>query len=60
MKTASWILRNKFTKEVVMETYDIKKVNALNTEKYEAVPIIQYLYELNDKIKNNDGFMHEK
>jgi hypothetical protein len=45
--TASWIIRNKETKEVVMETFDRKKVDALNTEKYEAVPIGEYLGSLN-------------
>lgn len=49
MQTASWVLRNKFTKEVVCETFDIRKVRALNTDKYEAVPILEYLYSLNRK-----------
>ncbi|MGH2340629.1 PLxRFG domain-containing protein [Segnochrobactraceae bacterium EtOH-i3] len=34
---ASWVIRNKETGEVVMETFDRKKVEALNTSKYEAV-----------------------
>ena len=46
--TASWVLRDKATGEVVMETFDKKKVDALNTAKYEAVPIQQHLGELND------------
>jgi len=46
-RTASWVIRNKDTKEVVLETFDAKKVEALNTAKYEAVPIGQYLGELN-------------
>ncbi len=45
--TASWILRNKITKEVICETFDPSKVTALNTEKYEAVPIQEYLGSLN-------------
>lgn len=45
---SSWIVRNKATGEVVMETYDRKKVDALNTAKYEAVPVLQHLQELND------------
>lgn len=43
---AGWVLRNKETGEVVMETNDPAKVKALNTEKYEAVPIAQYLASL--------------
>ena len=35
----SWVIRNKETGEPVMQTYDRKKVEALNTEKYEAVPM---------------------
>jgi predicted RNA methylase len=45
----SWVLREKATGKVVMETFDRKKVEALNTEKYEAVPIGEYLASLNDK-----------
>lgn len=48
--TASWILRNKVTKEVVMETFDRRKVDVLNTAKYEAVPIYEYLQELNTRV----------
>ncbi|MBX3504398.1 MAG: hypothetical protein KF895_02890 [Parvibaculum sp.] len=46
-RTASWVIRNKETGDVVMETFDRKKVDALNTEKYEAVPIQKYLAGLN-------------
>lgn len=47
-KPSSWVLRNKTTGKVELETSDPKKVEALNTEKYEAVPIAQHLAELND------------
>jgi hypothetical protein len=50
-QTASWVLRNKFTKEVIAETFDHRKVDALNTEKYEAVPIYEYLQEVNRGLK---------
>lgn len=43
----SWVIRNKATKEVIMETFDARKVAALNTDKYEAVEIQKYLGELN-------------
>ncbi|AGR48009.1 hypothetical protein PHIM7_289 [Sinorhizobium phage phiM7] len=46
---ASWVLRNKETKEVICETFDHYKVKRLNTEKYEAVPILEYLQSLNRK-----------
>ena len=48
---ASWVIRNRETGEVVMETYDKKKVDALNTEKYEAVPINQHLTEFNASLR---------
>ena len=51
MKTASWVIRNKATGEVICETFDERKVVALNTAKYEAIPIRQYLEELNRKTK---------
>lgn len=47
MKTASWVIRNKITKEVVLETFSPAIVAALNTAKYEAVPIGEYLASLN-------------
>jgi hypothetical protein len=50
-RTVSWILRNKTTKEVICETFNERKVAALNTAKYEAVPILAYLQELNRSIK---------
>jgi hypothetical protein len=50
-KGNSWVLREKATGKVIMETYDPKKVAALNTEKYEAVPIGEYLAGVNRKIK---------
>ena len=48
---ASWVIRNKETGEVVMETFDRAKVEALNTEKYEAVPVEQHLQELNEELR---------
>lgn len=46
---ASWVIRNKQTGEVIAETFDRKKVDALNTAKYEAVPIREHLAGLNKK-----------
>lgn len=46
-RTASWVIRNKETGDVIMETFDQKKVDALNTEKYEAVPVAEHLASLN-------------
>lgn len=45
---ASWVIRNKETGEVIGETFERAQVDALNTEKYEAVPAAQHLREIND------------
>jgi hypothetical protein len=50
---ASWVIREKATGKVVMETFDKAKVNALNTEKYEAVPVAKYLGDLNKSTKED-------
>jgi hypothetical protein len=47
MNTASWILREKATGRVIAETFSPAIVRALNTARYEAVPIGEYLASLN-------------
>lgn len=46
-RIASWVLRNKTTKEVICETFTARHLMHLNTAKYEAVPILDYLQEIN-------------
>lgn len=50
-RTASWVIRNRWTKEVVCETWSEKFVTAINMEKYEAIPIGDYLAEINYRIR---------
>ena len=50
MKIGSWVIRNKATGEVVMETFSPKVADAINTAKYETVPILDYLVGLNKAI----------
>ena len=50
MRTASWVIINKATDAVVLETFDPKKVEYLNMAKYKAVPILEYLQSLNKKV----------
>jgi hypothetical protein len=52
MKITSWVIRDKTTKQAIMETFDGHKVAALNTVKYEAIPTLQYLQELNAQTKD--------
>lgn len=47
--TASWIIRNKETGEVIAETFNKRVVEALNVKKYEAVPILNHLVSMNGK-----------
>lgn len=54
MRTASWIIRRIDTKAVLFETFSPALIAKLNTAKYEAVPILLYLYELNEKIKESN------
>lgn len=49
-RTASWVIRDKETGEVQFETFNPAEVERLNKEKYEAVPILDYLTNLNREI----------
>lgn len=55
MKTASWVIVSKATQQPVLETYNEKIVKAINTERYEAVPILQYLQQLARSIKEQSA-----
>ena len=50
-----WVIVDRDTREAVLETRDPKKVDALNTEKYEAVPAGDYLREYNEAVKAAGG-----
>lgn len=51
IQPASWVIREKATGTVIMETYDKNKVDALNTSKYEAVPINEHLAGINQVMR---------
>jgi hypothetical protein len=51
MKTASWVIVNLETGASLFETFDPAKVAALNTAKYKAVPILEWLQQLNAAIR---------
>lgn len=46
VNSASWVIKEKGTGRIILETYDRKKVEALNTSRYEAVPIQLHLASL--------------
>ena len=47
MKTASWVIRERATGRALFETFNPKVALAINTAKFEAVPILEYLQSLN-------------
>jgi hypothetical protein len=48
-RTASWVIVNKETGTAIMETFNKSTADAVNTVKYKAVPILEYLQGLNRK-----------
>lgn len=46
-RTGSWVIRERATGETIMETFDRQAVERLKTDRFEAVPIEDYLGELN-------------
>ena len=50
-QTASWVIREKHTGRAVFETFDSGCLEVVKDTKFEAVPILLYLQELNRKIK---------
>lgn len=59
-ETASWVVKDKSSGEALFETFDKKKVDMLNTDKYEAIPILKHLQSLNKKTKNEPGQPNEQ
>lgn len=51
MSDASWVIRERATGLVICETFSAALVGALNTVKYEAVPIMKYLQSINGSRK---------
>lgn len=50
-QTASWVIVERSTQKPICETYSQQTVNAINQDKYEAVPILQYLQNFNKQVK---------
>ncbi len=49
MEVASWVIVDKRTGEAVAETFLEHVAEAINTDKYSAVPVHVYLASLNNK-----------
>lgn len=46
-RPASWVIRDRQTGEVLMETFDPRLVAALRSDRWAVVPILTYLEGLN-------------
>lgn len=51
MKAASWVIVRKADGKAIFETFNEKTIQGMNAERYEAVPILTYLQNLNAFIK---------
>ena len=47
----SWVIICKKTGEAILETYEKRVVDKINTSNYKIVPILEYLQGLNKQIK---------
>lgn len=47
----SWIIINRATGNAILETFSEKYAKSINAEKYEVLTAIEYLVQLNEKIK---------
>jgi len=45
-KVASWVVTNKNTKEVILETFNCETACKINQKVYNVVPILQHLQSL--------------
>lgn len=50
-RDASFVIVRKSDGQAVMETFSARVAERVNKDKYEAVPILDYLEQLNAKIK---------
>lgn len=47
MKTASWVIIEIATGNAIFETFNKGTADSINTGKYKAVPILEYLQSVN-------------
>ncbi|MEJ7644249.1 MAG: hypothetical protein WKF87_06620 [Chryseolinea sp.] len=52
-KGKSWVIVHKETGVAVLETYSHTITLQINTDKFSVIPILQYLQDLNKRIKNS-------
>lgn len=49
-QVASWVIRRLDTRQAIFETYNHSVAMKVNAEKFEAVPILQHLQEINAEV----------
>ena len=49
----SWVIVNKATNETIFELWNIETVYYINAEKYKAIPVREYLENLNKQVKQD-------
>jgi len=53
MKTASWVIVEKDSKKPIFETFNEKTAKAINSKRYVAIPILEYLQAFNQGVKHD-------
>jgi hypothetical protein len=51
METASWVIVERATGKAALETFSASVADKVNREKYDVLPILEYLQQLNAAIK---------
>lgn len=51
LRTASWVIVDKITNKAIFETFSESILGKINVEKYQAVPVLEYLQNLNKQIR---------
>lgn len=51
MKTASWIIVSRATGKAVLETFNPRIAAAVNRARYDVLPVLEYLQNLNRALK---------
>ena len=54
-RTASWVFVDLVTGKGVYETYSASMAAKVNTKRYKAVPILEYMQDLSRRIKASEG-----
>ena len=49
MKTSSWVIVNRLTGQAVLETFSEELTMNVNLDRYQVVPILEWLQSLNRK-----------